>query len=301
MDDLVGKTFGKDGRFEVLKQLGEGGVGSVWLARDTKRGGDYAIKFLMAQAGIDPDVVRRFSKEGQAWRDVRHPGLVRIHGLGRQYGSLYVVSEFIQGRDLGHIIEDAGGPLELDRALRFTEEAALALQVVHDHRMIHRDIKPENLMIRDEDDTVKIVDFGMVKYLDSSSIMTAAGYVMGTPGYVAPEHIRGDDLDGRADTFALGCVLYETLTGIRAFKAKRVKDVMRRTLNNDPTPLRSLNDVGKPIAKLVDRMLAKRPARRPSSMKEVADEIAAIRDRLAGDSAQGGGLGGMLRQIFEGA
>lgn len=299
MDDLLGQTLGRDGRWEIVRKVGEGGFGVVFEARDTRDGGRYAAKFLRPERVLSGDFAERFRREGVRWKEVSHPGLVKIHGLGRKSGCYFILSEYIDGVDLGGVIESEG-PLAADEALRITRSAAEALQVVHDNRIVHRDLKPENVMLTTEDRAVKILDFGMAKYLDTESLRTQPGIMLGTPGYMAPEYLKGLDFDGRADIFALGAILYEMLTGQRAFKARQVKQVIRDTIDAEPAPADRVNAaVAKPVVRLIQRMLKKNPHRRPASMNEVVSAVDAVSAALAANEGGGSGLGGFLRRVFE--
>jgi serine/threonine-protein kinase len=299
-DPLVGLCFGKDDRLEVQRRLGQGGMGVVYYAWDEEKQRAVAIKVLLRQRADDPEFLRRFKHEGLRWKDIRHPALCRIYGLGRQHGYFYIVSEFVEGRDLDRVLQEDGAQ-PVDEALRIISEAAGALQVVHDCEIVHRDLKPENIMLRDKDRAVKVMDFGLAKYLATDSILTMPGDFVGTPGYVAPEHLRGDEMDGRADVFALGAILYELLTARGAFRGKHVIDVLRKNRDKDPIPVTKFNNaVVRPVATLIQKMIQKDPRRRPESMAVVVSEIESIKAQLAaGSDDERKGLGGLLKSFWE--
>ncbi|MAG58749.1 MAG: hypothetical protein CMJ83_20870 [Planctomycetes bacterium] len=300
-DPLVGLSFGKDDRLQVQRRLGQGGMGVVYLTWDRQKERHVALKVLLRQRADDPEFLRRFKHEGVRWKDVIHPGLCRIYGLGRQHGHFYIVSEYIEGRDLDLVLQEEG-PFSIEEALRVLREAASALAVVHERQIVHRDLKPENIMITEPDRGVKVLDFGLAKYLSSDSMLTMAGDFLGTPGYVAPEHIRGDEIDGRADVFAMGAILYEMLTARGAFRGRHVLDVLRSTLKSDPIPVTKFNDgVAKPVVALISRMIQKDPRKRPKGMPEVIEEVDKITARLAdgGTDDDKKGLKGLLRRLLD--
>ena len=299
-DPLVGVRFGKGDRMEVKHRLGQGGMGVVYYAWDHVKERAVAIKVLLSQAANDPEFLRRFKHEGMRWRGIQHEHLCRIYGLGRQHGHFYIVSEFVEGRDLDKVIQQDGAQT-VDEALRMIREAASALAMVHQHNIVHRDLKPENLMLVDADRSVKVMDFGLAKYLDSTSMLTMPGDFVGTPGYVAPEHLRGDEMDGRADIFALGAILYELLTARGAFRGKHVVEVLRQNRDKNPIPVTKFNDgVVRPEAKLITQMIEKDQTRRPASMEAVIEEIDRIQKALAdGTEEDRKGLGGLLKSFWE--
>ena len=166
---------------------------------------------------------------------------------------------------------------------------------------VHRDLKPENIMLLDKDRSVKVMDFGLAKYLATDSILTMPGDFVGTPGYGAPEHLRGDEMDGRADVFALGAILYELLTARGACRGKHVVDVLRKNRDKDPIPVTKFNNaVVRPVAALIQKMIQKDPRRRPESMTVVVSEIESIKAQLADGSAdERKGLGGLLKSFWD--
>lgn len=299
-DALLGRRLGKDGFLVILERLGEGGMGSVYVARDERRDRLLAIKFLHRECLADPDALARFKREGRKFSSLDHPHLVKVYGLGKELGRRFIISEFIKGRNLHQILE-ADGPLPADEALRICRDAADGLVAAHAEHIIHRDLKPENIMVREADGRVVVVDFGIAKDLDATTMLTAPGVYIGTIGYSAPEQIMGEEVDPRADIFSLGVILYELLTGRLAFDGSRTVEIREATLRNNPTPVRRLNDkIIAPLARLIDRMIQKKPRRRPRDMIEV---VAAI-DRVAAElragytAADRRSIGGVLRRVF---
>ena len=300
-DPLIGQRFGEGGSFLVSKKLGEGGMGAVYLARDEKNARDVAIKFLRQDAG-DRDAVERFKREGKKFGRLRHANLVQVYALGREQGRLYIASEFVAGKNLYQLLgEDGAFPVEW--ALKVIRQASAGLVEAHKSLVVHRDLKPENIMIRDADKAVKVLDFGIAKDLDASVALTRHGTYIGTPAYSAPEQVKGEEIDHRADIFSLGVILYELLTGRVAFQGRHTVEVLKATLTAAPVPVTKLNDsVTNPVAKLIDRMIQKSPKRRPESLEDVITEVDRILDALARGytEEEKSGIRGLLKRVFEG-
>ncbi|HYC76935.1 MAG TPA: serine/threonine-protein kinase [Planctomycetota bacterium] len=295
---FVGRTFGK-GAYEIRQKLGEGGMGVVFRAWDAEAGRDVAVKFLRTDGPVDPETISRFKNEGRKYGTLRHPNLVRVYALGKEEGLLYIASEFVEGKNLYQLL--VKGAVPVDRALSIVQDAARGLAVAHGKMFVHRDLKPENIMVRDADGQVKVLDFGIAKDLNASIALTVAGHYIGTPAYSAPEQIRGEPVDRRADIFALGVILYELLTGKVAFGGRNTVEILQRTRREAPTPANKLNaEVSGPVARLIDRMIMKSPAKRPDSCEEVVEEIDRIRAQLAtGVSDEDErGIRGFLKRLF---
>jgi len=236
------------GPYEIVSALGAGGMGEVYRARDTKLNRDVAIKVLLPSVANDPDRLARFSREAQVLASLNHPNIAHIHGLEESGGVTALVLELVEGEDLAHRI--AHGPIPLDEALPIARQIAEALEAAHDHGIIHRDLKPANIKVR-PDGTVKVLDFGLAKAIDPTAGSTAtamnsptlsihatqAGIILGTAAYMSPEQARGKAVDKRTDIWALGCVLFEMLTGTRAFPGAvpaGIHRLLRRCLEKDP-------------------------------------------------------------------
>ena len=237
------------GSYEILSPIGAGGMGEVYRARDSKLNRDVAIKVLPDLFAGDPERLVRFQREAQTLAALNHPNIAHIHGLEVSGGVRALVMEFVDGEDLAHRIER--GPIPLDEALPIAKQIAEALEAAHEAGIIHRDLKPANIKVR-PDGTVKVLDFGLAKTLDpapSSSgaavlsnsptitspvAMSQAGIILGTAAYMSPEQARGKAVDRRSDIWAFGCVLYEILTGKRAFEGKEVIDVLARIIEREP-------------------------------------------------------------------
>lgn len=275
-DPLIGQTFGKDGIFTVRTRLGEGGMGAVYEVWDKKREKRRAMKFLRTEHIHSTEAAERFRREGERFRNLSHPHLVRIYGLGRERGQFYIVSEFVDGDTLHE--RNQTDPLSVMDALKVGEEIADGLAALHEQRIVHRDLKPANVMLCREDGLVKVLDFGLAKFLDDSTGLTQVGFWLGTPGYAAPEQIKGGDVDHRADLFALGAILYRIVVGTRAFDGPDDSAVVQATLKANIKPPAEVRE-GVPAAasRLIQDLLEKKPARRPEEAAAVRDAIAAIR------------------------
>ncbi|MER7850595.1 serine/threonine-protein kinase [Kitasatospora sp. NPDC096077] len=267
-----------DGRYRLAGPLGRGGMGEVWLARDLRLGRRVAVKFL--PRGHDPEedaeAVARFHREAEVAAGLQHPGLVQVFDSGEQDGQLHLVMELLHGRDLATVLREEG-PLPVRRAVELAAQAAEALSCAHRAGIVHRDVKPANLMLL-PDDRVKVCDFGLAGFLRSVTGLTREGTVMGTPDYMSPEQCRGRQVDGRADLYALGCVLFALLTGEPPFPARQdVWAVLRDHLETRPPRLAERRP-GVPAAldALVAELLAKNPADRPGFAGEVAERLRAL-------------------------
>ncbi|KAF0162705.1 MAG: serine/threonine protein kinase, partial [Caulobacteraceae bacterium] len=228
------------GPYEIVSALGAGGMGEVYRARDTKLNRDVAIKVLLPSVANDPDRLARFSREAQVLASLNHPNIAHIYGIE----GAAIVMELVEGEDLAQRI--ARGPIPIDDALPIARQIAEALEAAHDLGVIHRDLKPANIKAR-SDGTVKVLDFGLAKAMDvpgsspnvtqsptiTTPAMTQAGMILGTAAYMSPEQARGKPVDKRADIWAFGVVLFEMLTGQRAFKGEEMSDVLAAVLRQD--------------------------------------------------------------------
>lgn len=298
-DELIGQHVGPDGRYEIRRHLGSGGSGHVYLAYEERKDRMVAIKFL-SEGTDDAEVIRRFKLEGQKFSRIQHPNIVRVFGMGRARGMLYIASEFVDGPNLYELVQDRGR-LEIEEALSIGIRIAQALGVAHDQGVIHRDLKPENVML-DQTGEVKVLDFGIAKDLNASVALTIKGAYLGTAGYSAPEQVRGQEIDGRADIFSLGVMLYELVTGEPPFKGRRTREVLENTIKTDPVnPNRFNDEVSAPVARLIARMIAKKKRARIQTCQEVYQEIEAVQKVLAEGATQEEkrGVIGFLKDIFD--
>jgi Tol biopolymer transport system component/predicted Ser/Thr protein kinase len=268
------------GGYEILSSLGAGGMGEVYRARDTRLNRDVAIKVLLAAVANDPDRLARFSREAQVLASLNHPNIAHIYGIE----DAAIVMELVEGEDLAQRI--ARGPIPLDEALPIARQIAEALEAAHDHGIVHRDLKPANIKVR-PDGTVKVLDFGLAKAVDPSagSSVTAmnsptlsihgtqAGIILGTAAYMSPEQARGKSVDKRTDIWALGCVLFEMLTGKRAFPGDDATDTIVAVVSKEPDWSALPAAVPATIRKLLRRCLEKDPKQRIDSAAVARLEI----------------------------
>ena len=273
------------GAYEIVAPLGSGGMGDVYKAHDRRLDRDVAIKVLSAQLAGDPDAVARFEREALSVAKLSHPNILAIYEFGRAAlpGSgrdvAFVVSELVDGDTLRARLAD--GPLQPRRATAYAQQIARGIAAAHARGIVHRDLKPENVMIT-RDDHVKILDFGLAKPISSLAarsadetravnVKTTAGTVLGTFGYMAPEQVRGLDVDHRADLFAFGAVLYEMLSGERAFKGETAADTITAILTKDPPELDLARLAISPaLERIVRRCLEKSPDLRFQSANDLA-------------------------------
>ena len=235
------------GSYEIIGTLGAGGMGEVYRARDTRLKRDVALKILPESFATDPDRLARFQREAEVLASLNHPNIAAIHGLEESNGTRALVMELVEGETLADRI--AHGPIPVDEALAIAKQIAEALEAAHEKGIIHRDLKPANIKLR-PDGTVKVLDFGLAKALEPTSapgvdatasptitspaMMTGVGVLLGTAAYMSPEQARGKAVDKRSDIWAFGCVLYEMLTGRRAFSGDEVSDVLASVLAREP-------------------------------------------------------------------
>jgi len=267
--DLVGQVVAD--RYNIIKKLGEGGMGAVYLGEHVKMGRKSAIKVMAPSMANDPDAISRFNREAANASRISHANVCQIYDFGETpEGIIYLAMEFIEGQALTDLIEKEGA-LEPRRAATILKQAADGLAAAHDLGMVHRDIKPDNIMIvqgRDGSDVVKVVDFGIAKAVqgdDTSQKVTKTGLVVGTPEYMSPEQLAGDKLDGRSDIYSLALVLYRMLTGVLPFQADSAQETMIKRLTDDPMPLvEARPDISFPpkLQAVLDRALARSAAER---------------------------------------
>ena len=281
-DPLVGRTIG--GRYLVCELIGTGGMGTVYRGRHQLVGRDVALKFLSPRYASDSAARERFLREARAANRIDHEHIIDITDFGETADKLvFLVMEYLEGETLGSIIDK--GALEPRRALTIGWQLATALARAHELDVIHRDIKPDNIFVlqRRGGDFVKLLDFGLAKVLGEHRL-TATGKVFGTPEYLPPEQARGELLTGHADQYALGCVLYEMLTGVLPFHGPS-PDVVIKHLHAMPEPPSRRIDhlpLAHELDALVMRMLAKHPRDRFTDSFHLADELRGVLDQLQG-------------------
>ena len=276
----------KLGPYEVHSSIGAGGMGEVYRARDSRLGRDVAIKVLPASFSADQDRLQRFALECRATAALNHPNILSIFDIGETGGAPYVVSELLEGETLRDRLRE--GPIASRKAIDYARQIASGLAAAHEKGITHRDLKPENLFITG-DGRVKILDFGLAKLTrpeaddsgdaPTQQIATDAGTVMGTVGYMAPEQVRGKPADPRSDIFAFGAILYEMLSGKRAFHGDSPVDTMSAILKEDPPDLAETNrNVPSALERIVRHCLEKNPAERFQSARDLAFNLEALTD-----------------------
>src|SRR5262245_52281632 len=274
------------GSYEILDILGSGGMGDVYRAWDARLERHVAIKVLPELFASDPDRLARFEREAKSVAQLSHPNIRGVFDVGSVGTTHYVVLELLDGETLRERL--GRGPLSSRKTLEYGAQVAWGIAAAHAKGIVHRDVKPENLFIT-ADDRVKILDFGLAKPVDfgpaeatNTSLGTVAGMVMGTVGYMAPEQVRGQTLDRRADIFAFGAVLLEMLTGRGAFARETPADTMSAILNSDPPDLDTVSGDMSPLARIVRRCLEKKPELRFQSADDLAFALETSSERSSG-------------------
>jgi serine/threonine protein kinase len=274
----------KVGPYEVISPLGEGGMGEVYRARDTRLGRDVALKILPDSFARDPGRLHRFEQEARAVAALNHPNILAIHDIGQHNGSPFLVSELLEGETLRTALDR--GALPQRKTIEHGVQIAHGLAAAHEKGIVHRDLKPENIFIT-KDGRIKILDFGLAKLAQTAvarqegitltSSHTAMGVVMGTASYMAPEQVRGEAADPRTDIFAFGAVLYEMLTGVRAFRRDTAPETMTAVLKEDPPELSDPDHKVSPtLDRIVRRCLEKNPEQRFQSARDLSFALSAL-------------------------
>jgi serine/threonine protein kinase len=250
---LAGSRFGD---YEILEELGAGGMGKVYRARDLTLDRVVALKMLPEAHLKDPVFVQRFLKEARAAARLNHPNIVQIYNFGSVDGTYYLAMEFVGGHSLGHHLRERR--FSENEALDLVRQACRALAVAHAEGLVHRDIKPDNLMLTERGE-VKLVDLGIAKRIDEDQAITQTGFSVGTPHYISPEQIRGQkDIDARADIYSLGATLYHLVTGHRPFEGTSGAHVMSMHLVDPlPDPRRYVPELSEGICRVLRKMMAK--------------------------------------------
>jgi len=280
--DLVGQVLAD--RYHVVRKLGEGGMGQVYLAEHVKMGRKSAIKVLSPSMTHDADAVARFNREAANASRISHPNVCAVYDFGETpEGIIYLAMEFVEGEPLTDLLEREGA-LSVTRAGAIFLQVADALQAAHDLGIVHRDLKPDNVMLtraRDGTDVVKVVDFGIAKAVGGADNqkVTKTGLVVGTPEFMSPEQLAGDPVDGRSDLYALALVLFKMLTGQLPFVGTTVQDTMVQRLTDEPAALADVRpDLRFPpgLQSTIDTALARSPAHRYQSTAKFANDVAAV-------------------------
>ncbi|HKQ51774.1 MAG TPA: protein kinase [Pyrinomonadaceae bacterium] len=274
------------GRYEIRSRIGEGGMGEVYLAADTKLGRTVALKFLPADVASDQKRMQRFTREAYEASLPNQPNIITIYEIDEDNGTHYLATEFIEGVTLRRRM--AAGPLTIEDALDVAMQTASALAAAHAKEIVHRDVKPENIMLR-EDGYVKVLDFGLAKLAESRSntpeavtqVHTDVGAVIGTARYMSPEQARGLEVDGRTDIFSLGIVLYEMLAGRSPFEGATNHEVVAAILKEEPRPLAEhVEHVPPRLEEIISRALKKERDERYQTARELLEDLRTLKQDL---------------------
>jgi serine/threonine protein kinase/formylglycine-generating enzyme required for sulfatase activity len=296
--------------YEITAPLGEGGMGEVYRAQDSKLGREVAIKVLSAKVTADEERRQRFRQEAQLAAAFNHPNIATVHDVGEQDGVTFIVMELVRGESLRNLV--GGEPMDVGRAVDIGVGVAAGLARAHREGVLHRDLKPDNVVLTDEG-VPKILDFGLGKLIgdadpqggsvlteaptatvQTSPYLTRAGQVIGTLAYMSPEQVHGRPVDARSDVFSFGVLLYEMLSGTRPFAGESKLDTATAILRDDPVPLAELRrDVPSALQAMLARCLEKAPADRYASGQELYDDLLALKRRLETPAA---GLASLLRR-----
>ena len=279
------------GQYEIVDRLGAGGMGEVFRARDTRLGRDVALKALSGELSLDPARLTRFEAEARSASALNHPSIVTIHEIGLDDGTPFIVMELVDGKTLRELLY--AGALPLRRSVGLAAQLADALARAHEAGIVHRDLKPENVMVT-RDGLLKILDFGLAKVENRDgdggadrrdmtvTEETREGAVVGTSGYMSPEQASGQPVDFRSDQFAFGTVLYEMLTGRRAFHAPSRAETLAAIIRDEAEPIATIAPrVPPPLRWIVERCLAKLPEERYASTRDLARDLQSVRDHFS--------------------
>ncbi|MEO6656605.1 MAG: serine/threonine-protein kinase, partial [Pyrinomonadaceae bacterium] len=281
----------KIGHFEIMSKIGAGGMGEVYLARDTKLDRKVAIKFLNDEFSTDPEKLNRFIQEAKAASALNHPNIITVFEIGHTDDREYIATEFIDGITLRHRLEYE--PLTLVDALNIILQITDALAAAHEAGIIHRDVKPENVMIK-TDGRVKVLDFGLAKLAPGSSesvdvtipqLITRPGVIVGTVAYMSPEQAKGRKIDQRSDIFSLGILMFEMFTGQRPFTGESHLELISSILKDDAPSLRSVApDLPRQLERIVDKSIRKDRGHRYQHVRDLHIDIEDLRDEIKFES-----------------
>ena len=278
--DLTGRTIGD---FHILRHLGAGGMGHVYLARQLSLKREVAVKFLRHELATNANALKRFEAEAHAVARLNHPNIVQVYAVGEHEGLRFMALEYVEGRNLRDYLDRRGSP-DLAVSLSVMRQVAFALQRAHEEGIVHRDIKPENILVTRRVG-VKVTDFGLSRVFagDGERIhLTQSGMTLGTPLYLSPEQAQGHAVDHRSDIYSLGVTCYHLLAGEPPFRGSTAVEVALKHVTDPPRPLAQLRpDLPADLAALVHKMMAKRADERYQSAREVLRDLAKVRGGLA--------------------
>ncbi len=298
-DPLLGRTIAE--RYRIEDRLGRGGMGVVYRVEHVRIGKLMAMKLLHGALALDKDTIKRFKREAEAVSKLDHPNIVQVFDFGRSDGMMFLVMEYLSGRDLGQVLKEQG-PLPFERVARIAAQICGSVAQAHERGIVHRDLKPENVMVlegRAFPDFVKVLDFGLAKLRDTEDAersITRAGSILGTPYYMAPEHIRGEGVDARSDVYAVGALIYKAITGVPPFWANSPVGVLTMHLTEDvipPSERAPKRNIPLDVDRIVLKALAKSPHDRFQSMEQLRAELLAYLAAVGQD--EGLDSGGLAR------
>lgn len=265
--------IGTLGPYRIIKKLGQGGMGAVYLALNTRLNRKLALKIMLPRYAANAAAKERFLREAQTSAQLSHDHIVTVYDADERGGMPFIAMQFLQGYPLDLYLRKKGNP-SIPQILHIAKDTAIGLAAAHRVGLVHRDIKPANLWLEAPKGRVKIVDFGLAKPVDADTELTKTGAVVGTPAYMSPEQARGLKVDHRTDLFSLGAVLYRLCTGRIPFDGPNTMAVLMALASEEPAPVAQLNpQVTEPLATLIHQLLAKNPNQRPQSADEVAQRI----------------------------
>jgi len=266
------------GRYNILQQIGKGGMGIVYRAEDSVLRREVALKTHTVGAEPDAQSVERFFREARVVASFKHQNIVTVFDLGQDRDRVFIAMELLEGDDLTNVLI-GGRHLSLEEKLDVVEGVAKGLAHAHDRDIVHRDIKPRNVFLCD-DGTVKLLDFGLAHI--AFSTLTQAGQIIGTPFYMSPEQVLGEKASARSDIFSLGSLFYELLTGVRAFDRSNLEEIFDGIVNDDPTPIRDLDPtIPEELGRIVYKMMAKSAERRYRNIDSLLRDLSRFRGFLA--------------------
>jgi tetratricopeptide (TPR) repeat protein/predicted Ser/Thr protein kinase len=264
-------------RYRIIRLLGQGGMGAVYLARDLELDRDIALKLIRAPLAENPQVLDRFKREIQLSSEITHPNVLRVYDLGESEGTRFLTMQFVHGEDLAAILRRENR-LPVEMILTIFRQICEGLAAAHDKGVLHRDLKPQNIMV-DAENHVYVMDFGLAKAIDRSS-MTQTGEIMGTPAYMSPEQVKGEKLDLQSDIYSLGMLLYEMITGRRPYDEGSLYEVMMRRLKSSPPPAGEIRpDIPDYLLRILDRCIEINKNLRYGSIREVIHDLGGARVR----------------------